>query len=271
MTNKAELDFKQHLVDYFNQRSSSYDEGDFHPQHAHRLVEYAQIQSGQNILDAATGTGMVAIEAAQIVGSEGHVVGVDISDEMLKQAKQKSKALSLNNIEFIIADAESLDFSDQSFDQILCCSALAYLRNISATLRQWYRLLKPQGQIGFSGFSDTSFVAGTVLINVARKHGIELIFNQPTGTTEKCSQLLKEAGCEEIEVKTEELSSYLTLSQVKGMGSLKNPLCCPLLQLSSEELEQLKAEYDAELETLVTDKGIWNETTAFFAFGRKKV
>lgn len=269
MDNKTDLnEFKQQMVDYFNGRSSSYDEGDFHPQHAHQFVEYANIRPGQSILDVATGTGMVAIEAAQIVGSEGYIMGVDISPEMLNQARKKAEAANLSNIEFVVTDGEKLDLS-QRFDRILCCSALAYLRNIPATLRQWYSLLKPDGRIGFSGFSDTSFIAGTVLIKVARKYGIELIFNQPTGTVEKCSQLLKQAGCRQIEVKTEQFGSYLTLNQAKGMGSLNNPLCRPLQQLSSKKLAQLKAEYDAELEALVTDKGIWNETTAFFAFGRK--
>jgi hypothetical protein len=61
------------------------------------------------------------------------------------------------------------------------------------------------------------------------------------------------------------------LSQAKAAweGSIKHPLCRPLGQLEPEQLEQAKAEYFAELEALVTDKGIWNDITTFFVLGRK--
>ena len=71
-------DYKQQIANLYSDRSSRYDNGDWHPQIAHRLVEYAQVSSGQHVLDIATGTGMVAIEASQIVGTLGKVVGIDI-------------------------------------------------------------------------------------------------------------------------------------------------------------------------------------------------
>ncbi len=52
----------------YSRRSQTYDEGDWHPRIAQRLVEYAQINCGQQVLDIATGTGRVAIAAAQLVG-----------------------------------------------------------------------------------------------------------------------------------------------------------------------------------------------------------
>jgi ubiquinone/menaquinone biosynthesis C-methylase UbiE len=60
-------EYQQQLVNYFNHRSDNYDQGNFHPELAHRLVEVAQISPGQIILDIATATGLVAIEAAQLV------------------------------------------------------------------------------------------------------------------------------------------------------------------------------------------------------------
>ncbi|MGQ4648453.1 methyltransferase domain-containing protein [Lyngbya aestuarii] len=272
MNDKIELgNFKQQVADLYSQRSDSYDQGYFHPLLAHCLVEYAAIEPGQKVLDIATGTGLVAIEVAQLVGVDGQVVGVDISKGLLNQAKKKIKEASLNNIKLVLADAETLDFPDESFETILCCSALPLMTNVPADLCLWRRFLKQQGLIGLCVFAETAFVAGAVLQQVAKRYGVSLLFSDLTGTEEKCHALLQEAGFEDIEVKTEQLGSYISLSQAKKTwdGSLNHPLCRPLKQLSPEQLEQVKVEYFAELEALVTDQGIWNDITTFFILGRK--
>ncbi len=272
MSKTFELDeFKQQVGDMYGQRSNSYDQGDFHPRLAHRLIEHADLRSKHKVLDIATGTGLVAIEAAHLVGASGHVVGVDISTGMLKVAQQKISALGLSNIEIVVADAENLDFPDNSFDRVLCCEALPFMTNLPADLRLWHRFLVPDGLIGLCAHAETAFPTGVVLQKVAQRHGVELIFSDLTGTEQKCYTLLEEAGFEDIEVKIEQFGSYISLSETKGAweGSLKHPLCRPLLQLEPEELEQVKIEYLAELETLVTDKGIWNDITTFFILGRK--
>jgi ubiquinone/menaquinone biosynthesis C-methylase UbiE len=275
MSNQIELDdYKQQIADLYSRRSPTYDESDWHPRIAHRLVEYAQIGRGQQVLDIATGTGMVAIEAAQIVGSEGRVVGVDISPGMLDQARCKIEALELSNIELMLADAEALNFPANSFDRVLCSSALIWMTDIPAALRLWHQFLKPDGLIGFHAFADTAFVGGVIVQKVAKKYGISLALSEPTGTVEKCHDLLASAGFEAIEINVEQYGSYISLEKAKQMwagpfhpapGQFPNPLS----QLSSEQLEQIKAEFDAELEALVTEQGIWNDLTIFFTFGRK--
>ncbi len=271
MSHPIDLDqFKQQVADMYSQRSNNYDQGDFHPLLAHRLIEHARIHSGQKILDIATGTGLVAIEAAQLVGTEGWVVGVDISTGMLNEAKRKIEALGLGNIALQLADAEALDFPHNTFDRILCCSTLPLMTNVPADLRLWHQLLKPDGLIGLCVFAETAFIGGVVLKRVAQRYGISLLFSDLTGTEEKCYALLREAGFEDVEVKTEQFGSYISLSQAKMReASFKHPLCRPLEQLEPKQLEQLQAEFLTELEALVTDKGIWNDVTTFFILGRK--
>ena len=267
-------EYKQQIADLYSRRSQTYDRGDWHPRIAHRLVEHAHISRGQHVLDIATGTGMVAIEASLLVGSEGRVVGVDFSDGMLEQARRKAEALGLSNIEFQLADAEALDFPANSFDRVLCSSALIWMADVPAALRLWHRLLKPGGLIGFHAFADTAFVGGVVVQKVVEKYGVSLAFSKPTGTVEKCHDLLARAGFEAIEIKPEQDGSYISLEQAKRMwtgsshpapGQFPNPLS----QLSSKQLEQAQAEFDAGLEALVTEQGIWNDITIFFTFGRK--
>lgn len=275
MRNPIELDeFKQQIADIYSQRSHKYDEeGDLHPKWVRRLVEYPELRKGERILDIATGTGLVALAAAQRVGESGRVVGVDISTGMLEVAKRKIEAGSLNNIQFIQADAETLNFPDSSFDVIFCASALIFMRDIPAALRRWHRFLVPGGRIGLQVVAETAFVASVVLQKVAKRYGVELIFSESTGTEEKCCALLQAAGFEEIEVKVEQFGNYVTLTEAQGMweGMLKFPLCRQVRELEPEKLEQVKAEYFAELEALETEKGIWNDILTFFVFGRKGV
>jgi ubiquinone/menaquinone biosynthesis C-methylase UbiE len=271
--------YKQEIADLYTRRSVNYDNSAWHLRIAHLLVEYAQITPGQSILDIATGTGMVAIEAARIVGTTGNVIGIDISSGMLEQAKYKVAELEKNNIklnlEFQLADAEALDFPINSFDRILCASAFIWMQDIQTALKDWYDLLNPGGIIGFHAFADTAFIGGIVAQQVAAKYGINLEMSKPTGTVEKCHELLKIAGFELVDVKIDrEDSSYISLEKAKSMwagsshpspGQYPNPLS----HLSSAELTQMKVEYDAEIEALNTEKGVWNDVTTFYIFGRK--
>lgn len=268
-------EYKQQIADLYSRRSSHYDDGDWHPRIAHRLVEYAQLSHGQQILDIATGTGMVAIEAAQIVGNAGQVIGIDISTGMIERAKRKVESLGLCNIEFQLADAEALDFPSNTFDCIFCSSALIWMSNLLGALRLWHRFLKPGGVLGFHAFADTAFVEGTVTQRVLEKYGVSLLFNKPTGTVEKCAHLLQQSGFEEINIKVERDGEYISLEKAKGMwlgkGSSPTPgqYPNPLLKLTSEQLVQARLEFDTELEALQTEQGIWNDLTIFYTFGRK--
>ena len=113
--------YEHQVIEFFNRRTA-YDQekGSQHPHEADLLLSSIPLQEKHSVLDIATGTGLVAIPAAQKVGSDGHVVGVDFSPGMLEQARRKSEAVGLQNIEFIESDAADLNFSDNSFDVIFC-------------------------------------------------------------------------------------------------------------------------------------------------------
>lgn len=90
------------LNDFNNRRGASA----FHEKFASRLVELADLKKGHRVLDVATGTGLVAIAASEIVGSEGYVLGTDFAAGMLQQARIKAETLNLKNIEFMELDAD---------------------------------------------------------------------------------------------------------------------------------------------------------------------
>lgn len=263
---------KQQIAESFNRRTNYDKESNFHPRLADSLIEYAQVKPGQKILDLATGTGLVAIKAARKVDSQGWVIGVDISPGMLVQANKKIAAASLNNIEMWEADVETVEFPENTFDQILCCSALPFITDIPAALRRWRRFLKPGGKIGLCVFAETAFITAVLLNKVAKKHDIVLpIWNQPTGNQKKCFNLLKNAGFKNIQVNSEQFGSYLSLTDAKKTWhrSLRLRLYHQLQQQKSNKLAEIKSNFFLELEALVTDRGIWNDILTFFVFGHK--
>jgi ubiquinone/menaquinone biosynthesis C-methylase UbiE len=278
MNDRLKLDeYKQQIADLYSGRSAGYDNGAWHPRIARHLVEYANIQPGQEVLDLATGTGMVAIETAQTVGDEGYVIGIDIATGMVELARQKVAELGLSNIEFQVADAEALDFPANSFNRIFCSSAFIWMSDLLGALQHWHRLLKPGGILGFHAFAETAFIGGVVSQQVLEKHGVFLLLSKPTGTVEKCHDLLQQAGFESIDIKTEPDGNYISLEKAQSMwsGNPSSPMPGqypnPVLKLTAAQLTQAKVDFDAELERRQTPQGIWDDGTTFYVFGQKAV
>jgi arsenite methyltransferase len=264
-------DYKRRLAASFDRRSS-YDD-DFTRRRALRLVELAELKRGQTVLDLATGTAIVAIAAATSVGPEGRVVGADISAGMLDQARRKLAEKGLHNVELIEADVESLDFEPETFAAILCSSSLMWMTNIPAVLRGCRRLLKTGGLLAFSCYSETSFTI-PIVVRVCAQFGISLPnCNEPLGTPEKCRALLREAGFETAEIRTELFGHYLSPAEAKrqwkGDTNWIDPRGNPLTDLSPERLREIRAAHDAEIDRLSTDEGFPHEITMFFVSARK--
>jgi protein-L-isoaspartate(D-aspartate) O-methyltransferase len=109
------------------------------------------------------------------------------------------------------------------------------------------------------------------VIEVCARHGISLLnINQPTGTPEKCRNLMEEAGFQEIELKTQQLGFYRSVDQARTWnGGWFHPRENPLLQLTPEQIQELGAEYRQEIEAQATEQGVWYENMTFFVVGRK--
>ena len=269
MSTNDKTAYKQQLLADFNSRTN-YDNGRFYKAIANRLVEFANLQNGQKILDIATGTGIVALNAAQKVGSQGKVIGVDISAGMLNNAKQKLAETSLQNVEFIEADAETLDFSDNSFDAVLCSLAVCYLTNIPAALRKWHRLIRKNGFIAFNVWQENAFPPSVLFRKIARKYNVNVPNpNAAMGTIEKCNQLLNGIGFSEIKAIAEQFGWYFQvdagIAENIWWMNAKNVFGYQVFQLSADKLEQCKTEYIKEMLALpTTEKGVWCDAPIFF-------
>jgi ubiquinone/menaquinone biosynthesis C-methylase UbiE len=120
-----------------------------------RLIELADIKSGQRILDVATGIGEPSMSAAKVVGPSGYVLATDISRQMLDIARERAAFLRLQDIiEFKESDAENLDLANSSFDAALCRWGLMLLPNLDAAIGKIYSSLVSGGRLAAAVWAD---------------------------------------------------------------------------------------------------------------------
>jgi ubiquinone/menaquinone biosynthesis C-methylase UbiE len=104
---------------------------------------YKFIESGQNILEVGSATGVFSFEYEKL-GVK--LTSIDLSPENIKWAENKAKANN-SSIDFKVADVENLPFEDNSFDGILSFSTLRYVPDIDKAMKEIYRVVKPGGYI----------------------------------------------------------------------------------------------------------------------------
>jgi SAM-dependent methyltransferase len=117
------------------------------------VIDRASLQPGERVLDVGTGTGAAAIRAAVAVGAEGSVVGIDISQEMLTQARQTAAALDVRNVQFDEGRAEAMA-GPAAFDVVLASLSLMYVIDRAAAAREIARVLRPGGRLVSAVWAD---------------------------------------------------------------------------------------------------------------------
>ncbi|MGD1855118.1 MAG: class I SAM-dependent methyltransferase [Leptolyngbyaceae cyanobacterium] len=253
----------QQILNDFNSRQNY--ENEFHRRAAARLVELAALQSGQRVLDIATGTGLAAIGVAQIVGSTGNVLGTDFAVGMLQQAQQKANALGLKNIRFEEVDAGQQHLPANQFDAILCSSAIVYLTDIPSSLRRWHNTLKPNGIVAFSCLFETSPSSSVVFRAIVQKYGITIANpNKLLGTPERCHQLLEKIGFQEIAIATEQFGFYSKNAEAMWAGNANSAFGLQDVSWSKEKLKRCKQEYLEEIDKASDKESYWNDIIMFF-------
>jgi ubiquinone/menaquinone biosynthesis C-methylase UbiE len=119
---------------------------------ARRLVASTGLQPGAHVLDAATGAGAALFEAARRAGPAGRVVGVDLAEPMVAEARRRARQARIGNAALAVMDAEALGFPGGTFDAVLCASALYLLPQPVAALRGFGRVLRPGGTLAVAVF-----------------------------------------------------------------------------------------------------------------------
>lgn len=110
------------------------------------LLRHAALHAGQNVLDVACGTGIVARHAAALVGAGGSVVAVDMNAAMLAVGSAVPTATG-PPIEWRVGNAMDLPCADGAFDAVLCQHGLPFFPDRALAAREMHRVLSPHGQV----------------------------------------------------------------------------------------------------------------------------
>lgn len=132
------------------------------------LLQTAGVEPGQRVLDVACGTGVVARQAAELVGPAGQVSGVDLNPAMVEVARETA-----STIDWRVGDAGDLPYDDASFDVALCQSALFFFPDPARALREMARVLSPGGVVAVQTYAglDEQPAYGRFVEIVARHAG----------------------------------------------------------------------------------------------------
>lgn len=142
-------DFQRRVQRYGWSKAASYYDPSWQRQLApaqERLLEKAQLQAGEDVLDVACGTGLVTLPAADAVAPDGTVLATDLSEGMLEFSREAAANSNVDNVSFERMDAESLDLPGGSFDVTLCSLGLMYVPNPERALQEMHRVLVPAGR-----------------------------------------------------------------------------------------------------------------------------
>ena len=120
-----------------------------------RVIESAEIESGQRAVDVACGTGALTRMLAERIGSQGSVVGVDINEGMLGVARGKAPW-----IDWRLAPAEALPLDDGSFDSAVCQFGLMYFEDRRCALQEMMRVLRPGGSLAVVVWDELDNIPG---------------------------------------------------------------------------------------------------------------
>jgi arsenite methyltransferase len=105
------------------------------------------LEPGEFVLDVGSGAGTDSLVAAQMVGSEGRVTGIDMTSEMLAKARAAAAEMDASNVRFLEGEVERLPFEDESFDVVISNGVIDLIPDKDAVFSEIHRVLRPGGRI----------------------------------------------------------------------------------------------------------------------------
>lgn len=106
-----------------------------------------RLAEGEKVLDLGSGAGTDSLVAAQMVGEQGHVTGIDMTPAMLAKARAATAQMGVSNVEFVEAEAERLPFPGESFDVVISNGVIDLIPDKDAVFTELFRVLVPGGRL----------------------------------------------------------------------------------------------------------------------------
>ncbi len=173
------------------------------------LLQAANPQPGERVLDVACGTGIVARQVARWVGASGQVVGLDLSPAMLAVARSAAGREGAS-IEWHEGRAEALPFPEGRFDLVLCQQGLQFVPEKPQAVAEMYRVLSEGGRVALSvwrGLDHHPFFA--TLNGVVLRHlGIPALASPfALGDADELRTLLTGGGFRDVAIEAKSMTA----------------------------------------------------------------
>jgi SAM-dependent methyltransferase len=238
-----------------------------------QVVDFALIPSGAKVLDVATGRGAVLFPAAEKVGQQGEVIGIDYSKGMVEETNAELGAKGVENAKVLWMDAEQLEFADNSFDVVFCSFALFFFPHPGGALGEFRRVLKSGGRLIVStwGEGDARWEWLLVLRRQSASQqpqppGAESSFDTPKSLKEALDQ----AGFADIEVDEVAHEFLYTSAEEWWATQWSHGGRIFLERMPSEALEQGRAFAYGKMAEITQPEGIPMIFRALFATAIKR-
>jgi ubiquinone/menaquinone biosynthesis C-methylase UbiE len=159
----------------------------------------ADIKVGETVIDLGSGAGIDCFLAAQKVGPSGHVIGIDMTEAMIRKARENAAKAAHANVEFRLGQIEQMPVDSNTADMIISNCVINLAPDKSAVFAEMFRVLKPGGR-----FVVSDIVAKGTIPDEDRKD-MELWAGCIAGALEKNSylQIVREAGFVDLDIKSE--------------------------------------------------------------------
>jgi len=181
-------------------------------------TEFAQIKKGDTVVDLGSGAGNDAFVARSIVGEDGRVIGIDMTEKMIELARNNATKLQLQNVEFRLGDIENIPITSNKADVVVSNCVLNLVPDKVKAFSEMYRILKPGGH-----FSVSDIVLSGTLPNEIIKEA-EMYAGCVSGAIQKNDYLkiIQQNGFSNITINKEKeiilpddiLSNYLSAEQI---------------------------------------------------------
>jgi ubiquinone/menaquinone biosynthesis C-methylase UbiE len=119
-----------------------------------RVLDAVAIQPGGRVLDVGCGAGDLSLAAGWATGSEGRVVGIDLSEPMLDTARRRASVAGLGNVSFVAGDAQTYGFGEGELDVVVSRFGVMFFADPVAAFTNLARALRPGGRLGFVCWQD---------------------------------------------------------------------------------------------------------------------
>jgi ubiquinone/menaquinone biosynthesis C-methylase UbiE len=117
------------------------------------MVDAVHVQPGATVLELAAGPGITGFLAAELVQPGGRLICTDFAEPMLAVARQRAAQAALDNVDFRVVDAETIDLETASVDAVLCRFGYMLMADPGAALGESRRVLRPGGRVALAAWS----------------------------------------------------------------------------------------------------------------------